>query len=218
MFPLRPADAPPRGMSCLDAHGARQVPPRTCTVAEAGRQRPVERLPLEHLERVAGDPTRSPRYRSIAGSLSDMRTNLPALPGFRSDMPAWVLLDRQLQRGAGDSDCRAVRASDCRAWPRSAPRAPPRSDARAPRPPRGRDPRARRGARPGTSRAGGGGGSPRARPLVRRASAHALVADVAHQAALVELLDHRRDRRGRHAQPLGERVLVAVPSPWRESE
>ena len=34
----------------------------------------------------------------------------------------------------------------------------------------------------------------------------ALVADVAHQPALVELLDHRRHRGGRHAEPLGQRV------------
>ena len=101
---------------------------------------------------------------------------------------------------------------DCRASPRSAPRAPPTARARAPRPRRAPGPRAPRATRPGTAPAAGGGAAPRARPASRCRSASRPCREVRDEPELVELLHHARRGRGRHAEPLGERVRRDRPA------
>ena len=175
-------------------------PPSTWTSpAEAREDRPVERLLLDDLEVVArGDAARGEVAQHLRVGVGDPH-EAAAVAGAERLQADRRLVGHRARRASG-SGRRAGRASGCRASPRSAPRAPRTARARAPRPRRARGPTARRATRSGSARAGGGGGSPRARSRRPwRVSCTPLYGRVRDQAEPVELLDHRRRRRRRDA-------------------
>ena len=113
---------------------------------------------------------RSASYRSISGSESETRTNVPRAPA-PSYCRLTVAPSSIVELARSGSGRRAGRRSGRRAWRRSAPRAPRRARARAPPPPGARDPTGIPSASTRTARAAGGGASPQARPAGRRRSA-----------------------------------------------
>ena len=200
----RPACRP--GARARRASRRRAAPPSACSRSpkrtnsgppNGWRSRTTKRSPgrdaalgevAQHLRVGVRDAHEQPAIARLAGS-----------PGVGRRAP------RARGRRSG-SGRRADRRSDGRAWRRSAPRDPRRARARAPPPRRARGPRASPAPRRDSLEQ-----AVVADHLERHAppvvgQPHAAVGRVRDQAELVEALEHRRDRAGRDAQALGERV------------